>query len=708
MFQNKIMLLFYCMCCGLLSLTAPSWSDEITEMENITVTANKIEENIQDVPQSISVIDEFVLDEKGITEIADVINEIPNMTVSTGTHGNAVSFKGLIPSMFTNNNPVVLYIDGVPTTDQYSFGASLANVERIEVLRGPQGTLYGKDAIGGVINIVTKKPTNAYSGKIGLEYGKFNFMQGLFNVNGPLKNDTLFFGLNGQYRQDDGWIDNIHEGMDSDADESKDQRVSGYLLYTPTDRFSARLTLSDDTVEESWTQGYSLPNGTHIDFADREDAETVDFDHPTDIERDNSSQSLHLSYNFDTMTLVSTTTHSQFDMDAIYDADYGNTPLYAGLNQFNYHEMDSYTQELRLSGKNQSGIRWVGGIYFDTEEREQGPYGMQFPNFDPETYAPLGVYEMNSESEMDNTTYAAFGQVIVPFGDRFELTLGGRYQHIEKEIDLDMYYLPLGMEGPAMFSMSGEKEWDVFLPKAAVNYRLNDRWSTYASYSQGYMPGGFNYFANSGTVDDNSFDAQQSKNYEIGIKGTLDRFRMSASLFYMDIEDIHVYKSYGGSLYFTDNAESAHSQGAELEFGYHLTDAMELTGAFGLIEAEYDTYDAGDGISFDGQDIQNTPAYTANAGLFYSHPGGFYSRVDTKAAGDVHFYDDGNKTFPKEDAYITFDAKIGYQTGAWDFYLYGKNLTDEEYIVDYLANTTLTLVEFGDPLTVGAGIRYRF
>ncbi len=222
------------------------------------------------------------------------------------------------------------------------------------------------------------------------------------------------------------------------------------------------------------------------------------------------------------------------------------------------------------------------------------------------------------------------------------------------------------------------------------------------------MPGGFNYFASSGTVDDNSFDAQQSKNYEIGIKGTLDRFRMSASLFYMDIEDIHVYKSYGGSLYYTDNAESAHSQGAELEFGYHLTDAMELTGAFGLIEAEYDTYDAGDGISFDGQDIQNTPADTANAGLFYSHPCGFYSRVDTKAAGDVHFYDDGNKTFAKEDAYITFDAKIGYQTGSWDLYLYGKNLTDEDYIVDYPANTTLTLVEFGDPLTVGAGIRYRF
>ena len=713
MYRKKLLIFFYCMICGLFLFSNTSWSNEaqdsqIMEQEGITVTANKIEENIQDIPQSITVVDELVLDEKGITDIPDLVWEIPNMSIATGLHGNAVNFRGLNSSMFTNNNPVVIYIDGVPIIDRFAFDASLANVERVEVLRGPQGTLYGKDAIGGVINIVTKNPANEFQGKVGVEYGGNNYMQGIFNVSGPLKNDTLFWGINGQYRQDDGWIENTNAGLGSKGNESGDRCISGYFLYTPTERLTARLTLTDDSNEESWMEGYVLSGGTDLSAFHRDDAEKVNFDVPTDTDRESFAQSLHLSYALDSMTLTSTTTHNKMDLEADYDADYGNNPDYEGLVQFGYSELETYTQELRLSGNNETGIRWVGGVYFDFEDRERGPYGMQFPNYDPVTYADLGAYDMNAESETGSTTYAVFGQVMVPLGERFELTLGGRYQHIKKEIDQDMYYLPVGTIGPAMFSYSAEKEWDTFLPKAGLNYRLSDIWNTYVSYSQGYMLGGFNYFATSGTAGDNSFKPQKSANYEVGIKGTMDRLRVAASLFYMDIEDIHVYKAYGAGIYYTDNAESAHSQGIELELAYQPTDTIELTGALGIIEAKYDTYDAGGGISFDGQKIENTPAYTGTAGVFWTHPGGIYSRVDMRAIGDVHFYDDANKALVKEDSYITFDAKIGYQTGGWDFYVYGKNLSDEEYIVDFISNTSLSMAGFGEPLTVGAGIRYRF
>lgn len=712
MYRKSVWLLC-CMGFGLLlSAAGPSWGEETgglpeTKLESVTVTANKIEEDIQDVPQSITVIDEMVLDEKGIKSVGDVVEMIPNMDFTGGVHGNAVSFRGLNPSMFTNNNPVVLYIDGVPVTDRYGFDASLANVERIEVLRGPQGTLYGKDAIGGVINIITKKPGNEWHGKVGTEYGSDNYMQGLFNLGGGLARDTLFMGVNGDYSRDDGWIENTNTGLDSDGNESEDRHISGYLLYTPSTRFTARLTLSDDFNREAWTDGYALPFGNSFSDFNRDDAERVDFDVPTEVERQTTSQSLNLSYAFDRVTLASTTTHQRMDIDGDYDGDYDAGTYYDGLKQFNHAELDAYTQELRLSGNNETGIRWVGGIYLDSEEREQGPYGMQFPYFDTAGNF-YGNYEMNADSRTDSRTYAAFGQVILPFGERYELTLGGRYQRINKEIDLDTFNLPVGTSGAPFFSMLGEKEWDVFLPKAALSYRVNDAWNTYISYSQGYMPGGFNYFATSGTMDDNSFDPQQSQNYEIGIKGNLDKLRIAASLFYMDIEDVHVYKATGTGLYYTENAESAHSQGIELDFAYPVTQSLELTGSVGIIEAEYDTYDAGAGVSFDGYDIENTPAFTATAGLFYAHPDGFYSRLDMKAAGEIYFYDDANKTFAKEDAYITFDAKIGYQTGAWDFYVYGKNLANEEYITSLISNPSLTLVEFGDPRTLGIGVRYRF
>ena len=699
------------MFCGLLLLAVPLWAEEaedkaVTKMESITVTANKMEEDVQEVPQSITVMDEAFLVEKGITDVPDVIREIPNMVVQENLEGNPVSFRGLNASTFTYNNPVVIYIDGVPVINQYGFDASLANVERVEVLRGPQGTLYGKDAIGGVINIVTKEPENEWHGMVGAEYGSYNTMQGIFNLNGSVIKDTLFMGINGKYEQDDGWIDNTHSGLDSDGNESDQQQFSGYLLYTPTDRFIAKLTISMANQSDSWVNGYALPAGSDFSDFNRDDAEEVDFDVPTKVDIDSFSQSLHLSYAFDAVTLTSTTTHKKQDMEGDYDVDYQADTIYDGLRQFNYNETDAYTQELRVSSNNASGVRWIAGLYLDSEDHEQNPLGMQYPSYDS-SGAFYGNFDYKAESEIDSTTYAAFGQAMVPLGERFELTLGSRYQHIDKEIDVDIYVLPVGTTGAPTSSFSGDKDWDAFLPKAALSYALGDNWHTYVSYSQGYMPGGFNPFASSGTTEDNSFEPQKSANYEIGIKGDVNRLRLAATLFYMDIEDIQIYKADGVNLY-TDNAESAHSQGVELELAYQLTDTIELTGSLGLIEAKYDSYDAGNGISFDGKDIENTPSYTATAGISYRHPGGLYGRVDMRASGETSYFDDANDGFVEDDAYALIDAKIGYLIGGWDFYVYGKNLTDEEYITYFMSTTRQTLAEFGQPLTVGAGLRYRF
>jgi iron complex outermembrane receptor protein len=542
---------------------------------------------------------------------------------------------------------------------------------------------------------------------VNAEYGSFNFMRGLFSGSGPLIKDSLYLGINGQYQSDDGWIENTHSGMDDDANEEEDRRISGYFLYKPTDRLSARLTVSNDYTKRYWINGYGLPGGTDISNFDRDDAEHVDFDVPTKEEYDSNSQSLNLSYDFDSIRLISTTTHRKLDIEGDYDADFANKSVYAGLMQFNNTDLNTWNQELRFSSIKEVGIRWVGGMYLDVEERDQGPYGMQFPNYDPTTYDFIGNYEMNAESQTDSDTYAIFGQLIVPLGRHFELTLGGRYQEIDKEIDLKMYYLPVGMTGDPMYTFKGDESWDVFLPKVALTYRISNAWTAYASYSRGYMPGGFNYFATAGTEEDNHFEPQESINYELGIKASLDRLRMAASVFYMDIEDIHVYKAYG-TMYLTDNAEKAHSQGVELEFTYRPTDTIELSGAAGIIDAEYDDYDAGGGFIFDGKNIQNTPAYTARFGVAYFHPGGFYSRLDMKNQGNIYFYDDYNKAMVKEDAYTVIDAKIGYHFNTWDFFVYGKNLTDEDYITDFKSSSTVAMAGFGEPRTVGVGMRYRF
>jgi iron complex outermembrane receptor protein len=679
---------------------------EVINLSEISVSANKMEENIQDVPQSITVIDEEILQEKGIKNAEGIMREIPNMTPSgSGGMGRTVSFRGLNMSSFSNSNPVVIYVDGVPYYDRYDFNPSLANVEQVEVLRGPQGTLYGKDSIGAVINIVSKQPKNEWSGSAKVEYAEQNYALGTLNTSGALVDDTFFVGINGQFMQDDGWITNDYLGMDKDANRKKDRKLSGFFLYKPTENLSAKLTFSNNYNDTYFINGYAAdPSTVNISDMKRDDGKHVSFDVPTNEKTEVNSQSLNLSYDFNSVKLESTTTHKKFTLDGEYDADYlSNQGNNDGLKQFNNMDTTTITQELRLSSKNKEGIRWVSGLYFDTEERNQAPYGMEF-------YSPFpvpGAYSMNAESVSDSQTQAIFGQAMVPFMKDFELTLGGRYQHIKKKIDLNTYYLPVGTTGPAMYSLKDDRSWDAFLPKVALNYKINKDWTTYMSFTKGYMPGGYNFFASSGTADDNSFEPQQSTNYEVGIKGSFENISLAASIFRMDIEDIHVYKAVSASMWVTDNAKKAHSQGIELEITYYPTDTLEISGAFGIIDAKYDDYDTGV-ANYDGKNIESTPSHSANVSVAYFHPQGFYGRFDIRNQGEQYFFDGANNDMVKADGFTSIDAKAGYKISDWDMYLYVKNATNEDHVVSYMSKPGLAIAQFSEPRKIGIGARYSF
>ncbi len=667
-------------------------------LDTVTVTANKIEEDIKDVPQSITVLDETVIEEKGMKSVSDVIISIPNMNL--GTYGVptkvVANIRGLNTSLFTNNNPIVMYVDGVPYSDSVGFDLSLANIEQIEVLRGPQGTLYAMDAIGGVINVVTKEPANEWSGKVGAEYGSFNYREFKFNTSGALKEDELYLGLNGQYRADDGWQTNSFPGNEGDANKFEDLRLSSYLLYKPTRDFTVKFTYSNDDVDAYGINGYGIA-GAGVVFSDfnRDDAEDVITEFESREELKVNSQALQLAYDFGNFTVASVTTRRDQEYEVLYDFDGGNDQvLFADAFSFDNQDREAWTQELTLKSNNTEGFRYVAGIYLDRSKREQGPFGVSSPAFGGESIAL---------SESDDQTYAVFGQIIYPVTDRLELTLGGRYQQIKKDFDFKFLFNDF-----PIYTLKDEKTWSKFLPRAALNYKLDDSWSAYVSYSKGYMPGGYNFFATSGTADDNSFEPQVSTNYEIGFKAQTEKLTLSAALFYMDIEDIHVYRYEGGFLAtITDNAEKAHSLGAELEATYWLTDAFQLSAAVGVIEAKYDDYDAGDLGVFDGERIEQTPDYTVNLGAAYYHPNGFYGRADLNMVGKTAFFSNTER-FPEQGAYTLLDAHIGYSADRWEIFAYGKNLTDEEYIIGYRGTGSVSLASFNDPRTFGIGVRYEF
>lgn len=699
--QNKIILSI----ATAIILTNNLYAKDAKQLGTVTVTANKVEENIQNVPQSITVIDEFTLEEKGIKNIEGVIKEIPNMRLRR-LSGSYVNFRGLNSSMFTNNNPVVIYIDGVATSSRYGFDASLVNVARIEVLRGPQGTLYGKDAIGAVINIITKEPTNETIGSIGVEYGSDNYQQGTFNINTPVVKDKLYLGINGKINSDDGWQTNSYNGDDK-ASKYKEYSFGSSFLYKVNDKLSTKLVLKKEQTNDYWSNLQKLVTGSNIDDFNRDDAKNVSYDVPTKETNDMTSQSLSVSYDADNFMFKSITTHKKTDYKGKYDSDYSDAGTYLGLKNSRNFEEDTYSQEFRVSSKNSEGVRWVAGAYFDKEDISQGPFGMEFPNYNPVTYAFIGNYTMDSHSKSKSDTKALFGQAMIPLNEKLELTLGGRFQKVEKEIDLNMYYLPVNTTGDAMYSLKEKKSWNTFLPKVALSYKMNDTYIPYISISKGYMPGGYNYFASSGTASDNSFDPQKSTNYEAGVKAVLEDISFSASIFRMDITDIHIYKELGSGMYVTDNAKKAHSQGVEFDFNYFPSDEWEISGALGFIDAKYDDYDTGT-AKFDGKNIEKTPSHTASLSIAYHHPSGYYGRVDVKNTGAVNFYDDANKKFVKEDGHTVTDIKAGYKFSNFDIYAYVKNITNEEYIDTYLSKSSLSLASFNDSRFVGVGVKYKF
>ncbi len=360
------------LCFGGLSAMAEG-GPETAVLEEITVTANKMEENLLKVPQSITVINESDIEEKGLESAMEIMDQIPN-TLATANHGAGINFRGLNASMFTSNNPVVIYVDGIPIVNRWMYDFSFVDVESIEVLRGPQGTLYGKDAIGAVVNVITRDPGNTWAGKIKTKYGSWNTWQLSAYVNGPILDDKVYLGISGQYDRTDSWIRNEYPGMVEDFGRKAGHDVNGYLLFTPTERLRMRLSFTHSYLHDHGEIAKALPNSPSLDDFNRDMLKHQSLDVDPSTKHQSDAQSLIVSYDFDRFKLESITTHRIRTLsDSIYDADFGDNPMFAGLAMFGDGELTTWSEELRVNSANTSGFRWVGGIYLEIEEDNIGP-----------------------------------------------------------------------------------------------------------------------------------------------------------------------------------------------------------------------------------------------------------------------------------------------------------------------------------------------
>ena len=627
----------------------PEGTGEFVTLETITVTAQKQEENVQEVPMSVSVMTDLDVEDRKIESVLDVADYVPNLLVfqQEGSGNNTPIMRGIYapPESFLVSTG--LYIDGIPEITGIGFEDNMLDIERIEVLRGPQGTLYGKGAEVGAINIITRQPDNEFRGKLSLEGGEDEKGKVSLNLSGPIRKNKLFFGLSGLYYTKDGYIENTTTGNMINDREHWFGR--GRLRWVPMDKLDISLAVSrldydegepDMTLGRTGAQMFMLP-------PPRDRKVSSNLDGWNRSSRDN--QSLKIAYDLaDALSLTSITTHRKYLQHTFIDWDGSPMTLMHGLKD---NEYDTLSQEFRLNYSS-GRLKGLVGFYYDHD--------------DTDIYMDIdyGAMVANTNRKFEGETYAVFANLTYPLTKQLSLVTGLRYETEKKEFTDNNTHINL------------DDSWDQLTPKVALEYSFTPENMAYVSVSQGYRAGGFNALAVSNPKY-YTYDSETLWSYEIGTKNSFldNKLIINGSVYYMDIKDMQVNEQASPEETYLTNAATAKGYGVELEATVKVLDGMTLNGSFGYNNTEFDEFSdvLGD---YNGNKNPFAPEYTYSLGGQYRHATGFFARADLIGYGEM-FFDKANKY--SRGAYEIVNAKIGYEANSFDIYLYAKNLFDKEY-----------------------------
>jgi iron complex outermembrane receptor protein len=716
-------------------------------LEEVIVTAQKRSQSLQDVPVAVNAFTADVIQEAGIVNVGDLATLTPSLNVSAvGTPftsrlairgiGTAQSDPALEPS-------VGLYVDGVFLNRSGLGTSDLTDIERIEVLQGPQGTLYGKNANAGAISIITKRPSlEQFEGYVEASVGDYSMGKLTAAVSGPLA-DTVAYRLSGSMHQRDGYYDNGGSGVD-DQNDADDWNVQGKLLWEPTDSLSMLLSAAHvdrdttccgaDSTQSDAVQEELVKQGLRSDKNDPYDYE-VATDAQDSFNMDSDLAYLHINYGTQWGSITSITAWNDYDFDRTVDGDRSQLD---GISSQEYNEGDSFSQELRWDSEfADGGVEYQLGLFYYDSSTQRGDrtpaavIGDDFITIADQQDLPFPVPSIGLiaqpgdhilyQNEWDNETIAVFGQATWHLGERWHLTGGLRYTDEERDADLfsetvstaplaSRFALGDAFSTPIDASLGRSSDNVDWLLKLA--YDIGDSSMVYASGSTGSKSGNFNGV--NGTPEEREFDDEDTTSYELGLKSQLfdSRMRFNVAAFYSEIEDYQYQQQLEvGIGTFVSNDGEVEVSGIDMQL-----DAVplpNLTVTAGLLYMH--DYEITDGPR-DGQKLPLTADYSGNVGATLVFPladGGIYLRADYIFMDD-HATNGTAETNlqPKDiDDRELVNVKLGWRNDNWNVSVWGKNLTDDEYAERTVVTQSFNGVDayfLAPPRTYGATLRYDF
>ena len=665
--------------------------------EEIVVTARKREERLEDIPVALTAFTEEDFANLNMGDLFDIGKNVPNLFIGNFGNGNqnhtSVFMRGVGTQdhIITVDSAVGLYLDGVYLGRQVGSNLSLSNIERVEVARGPQGTLYGRNSIGGAINVITKKPTGEDEATLTVQGG--SRARGKFDFYGTTRlADNLAASLTGFYNRRDGIGEFINQpNTEVEIGEIREAAVRAMFNFTPSDDFSVLVTadFADNAYGQSPTHFNAapgqFPNGLPgALFADKPD----DNASPADNIAEQTTQAYGFSatadWNLSDVYAVKLIGSYRFGE---YTGGTDQQDSIGGVVFPERGEADQYSVELQFSGDFASWD-FITGAYYYTEDGEtvSRPFEI-FPPF-------VTDGEINVSQEVES--YALFGSVGYSLTDSLNIGGGIRITHDSKDAAGVAALFQPAVPVPRSEDWT-EVTWD-----ASATYAINEDVNFYVAISRGYQSGGFPARPFGGDATFVSFDPQFALNYEGGIKGILfDRLRLATTLFWTDYTDLQLqtnrFDPAFGFLTITENAGESRTWGVEFEGTLQVNENFSVQTAVGYMDSEFTEVDPAVVGTVEGGIPQLTPDWTFSISPEYvvglNNGGSLAFRLNYNYRGEM-FGEANNRPLNLVESRDLLDFNIRYQPGdpSWHLAIYGENVLNEAY--DNASGT------FGNPFSI--------
>ncbi|OYX86392.1 MAG: hypothetical protein B7X99_13555 [Rhizobiales bacterium 17-65-6] len=676
---------------------------QVIELDEVTVEAMRRAQPWLEVPASIGVYTRADIEARTIQRLEDAFDASVNTQMRSQRGGNdasVISIRGVANTAFGTDPTVAIYRDDVFVGNDATFNLTMVDLAQIEILRGPQGTLYGRNAIAGAVNVRSALPEyGATYTLFDALFGTDMTLQGRAVLNAALGRDMALRAVAfGDYA--DGWVTNAADGGTYDGDTDGGGRVQ--LAARPSDRLE--LLLSADYATDQGSRGNRGPFGTV--WQDGYNAAI-----PYDSSISSYGASLKATYDMGMAQFISVTAWrgSQGDGDG---GDFTASPF--RQNGFT-RDFSQATQEFRMVSTPNETLDWTLGTFFLGSEDDRYEYtGFNFAmpanTFYPGQPALPAGYEEGTHSSLQGWSAAVFGDATWHVTDRFDVLAGARFSYDHREIDYvhasNVAGVTLGAPGQSQVQSMGSSD---ISPKIGLAYEIAPKVRTYATIARGYKAGGYNIsFAPS---SDLSYAAETAWNYEAGVKASLfdGKLDLAASLFYFDWKNQQIYSFNGYSVWIA-NAPKSRNYGAEFEITARPFQGLELFAGLGLLDARFTDAPASQtGGNADGNWQPLASRYSLSLSAQYTAP--LTAQLNGVARVDWNwrsaFYFDVDNTI-EQDAYGIVNARLGVEAKNWSLYLVALNLFDQDYYVVATDNGYGPYGAPGDPRMIGVQARARF